>query len=384
MHIPGRFLAIGTILLSLLVFISCGSDGTGPQPSPNPKPQGPGNHLFYDAFPYAAGKYAIGEWAVYICADDMSGNGSNDLVTIDQMHGLVCVFLNYGDGTFAPQLTTRGSGSLRCLATGDLDGDQISDVALVSHNSVSFLSNNGDGSLQAPSLLLARGAFNIVTCDLDGDLDNDLAFSTGDTMCVMIGNGNGTFHPPVEYEAGGCRHLISSDLDGDSDVDLVAFSDSISIFLNDGDGTFTLSASDDVNGWTYTLAACDLDGDGDNDLTSERGSIWLNNGDGTFQPPFSKEYDPQYAAVYSGDLDGDDDFDLAYVSYYLDYIDRNFVSVYLNNGDATFTPAYNYGPTGLASWRGCLSDLDGDGDEDMAVVSIKSGYVAVLFNTTIR
>jgi len=126
------------------------------------------------------------------------------------------------------------------------------------------------------------------------------------------------------------------------------------------------------------LAACDLDGDGDIDLASENGWIWLNNGDGTFQPPFSKGYDPQYVAICSGDLDGDDDFDLAYVSYYPGYSNRNFVSVYLNNGDATFTPAYYYGPTGLESCRGCLSDLDGDGDEDMAVVNIRSRYVAVL------
>ena len=61
----------------------------------------------------------------------------------------------------------------------------------------------------------------------------------------------------------------------------------------------------------------------------------------------------------------------------------NKVPVYLNNGDATFKPAYNYGLTGLESWHACLSDLDGDSDEDMAIVSIKSGYVAVMFNTTI-
>ncbi len=326
----------------------------------------------------------MGEWAMKVYAGDMNGNGSSDLLAISQFHPQLCVFMNHGDGTFASFLTTRVDGLIISVAVGDLDGDNISDVAVATNLDVSFLSNNGDGSLKDPTLILERESYGIVSCDLDGDLDNDLVFTGSDTMYVLLGNGNGIFDAPVEYEAGGSRDLISSDLDGDSDIDLVAFFDSISIFLNDGYGNFTRSSSFGAQGWTYSLAACDLDGDSDNDLASNTGCIWLNNGDGTFQPLFNCGLGSGYVSINSSDLDGDGDFDLAAVNYNSMYSDDNYVSVFLNNGDATFTPAYNYGLTGMESWWGCLSDLDGDGDEDMAVVSVHSGHVLVMFNTTIR
>ncbi len=64
-------------------------------------------------------------------------------------------------------------------------------------------------------------------------------------------------------------------------------------------------------------------------------------------------------SVFVSDLDGDGDNDLAVAG--LDY-----VSVLLNNGNGTFAPKVNY-PAGDWPISVFIADLDGDGDNDLAV-----------------
>ncbi|MBD3423088.1 MAG: T9SS type A sorting domain-containing protein, partial [Candidatus Latescibacteria bacterium] len=72
------------------------------------------------------------------------------------------------------------------------------------------------------------------------------------------------------------------------------------------------------------------------------------------------------------DLDGDGDIDLAVANAYSDN-----VSILLGNGDGTFTSAVNYGAGG-APQAVAVADLDGDGGLDLAVVNATSNNVSVL------
>ena len=74
---------------------------------------------------------------------------------------------------------------------------------------------------------------------------------------VPVGNG------PREIEAG--------DLDGDGDIDFIATNysgNSVSVLLNNGNGTFTPAAAVPVGTVPRGVALGDLDGDGDLDFVS--------------------------------------------------------------------------------------------------------------------
>ena len=73
--------------------------------------------------------------------------------------------------------------------------------------------------------------------------------------------GQGSYHDPYS--------MFASDLDGDTDIDMVtvnSLSDDLSIFINNGDGTFQKAVNYDTGIRPYSIFAIDLDGDNDCDL----------------------------------------------------------------------------------------------------------------------
>jgi predicted nucleotidyltransferase len=79
-------------------------------------------------------------------------------------------------------------------------------------------------------------------------------------------------------------------------------------------------------------------------------------------------------SVLASDLDGDGDVDLATADQYSDY-----VSVLLNQGYGTFAPAAAY-PAGAEPFCVFACDLDGDGYPDLATANRESDDVSVLIN----
>src|SRR5262245_40466440 len=81
-------------------------------------------------------------------------------------------------------------------------------------------------------------------------------------------------------------------------------------------------------------------------------------------------------SVAIGDLDGDGDEDLAVANYYGDD-----VSVLLNEGRGTFATQVTY-PVGDGPTAVSIADLDGDGDRDLAVANwaYPVGSASVLLN----
>jgi ankyrin repeat protein len=113
-----------------------------------------------------------------------------------------------------------------------------------------------------------------------------------------------------------------------------AYSDNVSILLNNGDGTFAAKVDYGTGNGPYSVFSSDLDGDGDMDLAvanmgSDNVSILLNNSNGTFagKVDYGAGYGPY--SVFSSDLDGDGDMDLAVANGYSDN-----VSVLLNNNSS--------------------------------------------------
>jgi hypothetical protein len=232
--------------------------------------------------------------------------------------------------------------------------------------------------------------------DADGDLDLLTANTNSNDVSVLRNNGRGTFDPSQRVAAEHPNSLSVGDLDGDGDLDFVTsveyVTQAVSVRLNNGTGTFSPAANVVTDFTPGDTALADLDGDGDLDLlvvqsvsasiNTSRVSVFLNNGRGTFSAggSFAAGYVPKKLAV--GDLDDDGDLDCVVANYgsTTGGYSSNLVTVALNAGNATFTlaPAVS---VGISPLDVALGDLDGDGDLDMAVANSNyATYSSVSFS----
>ncbi|MBI4606570.1 MAG: VCBS repeat-containing protein, partial [Planctomycetes bacterium] len=312
----------------------------------------------------AAPSYPVGVNPRSLIAADLDGDENLDLATANYgcrdpgcsppRRGGVSVLLNQGDGTFQTAVSyfVDGSGP-QSLITADLDGDGSLDLATASQGDVSVFLNRGDGTFEAAvSYIAGSNPGSLLAADLDGDGSLDLATAfwacsgcnptpNRGTVSVLLNQGDGTFLDAVRYLVGiNPRSLIAADIDGDGSLDLATANfgcpgcnppqrGDISVLLNQGDGTFMDAVSHAAGSSPWSVIAADLNGDGRPDLaTANYGvgvSVLLNQGDGTFLDAGS------YAAVGSliaADLNADGSLDLATEG-------GLGVSVLLNRGDGT-------------------------------------------------
>ncbi|HZP62457.1 MAG TPA: FG-GAP-like repeat-containing protein [Terriglobales bacterium] len=220
---------------------------------------------------------------------------------------------------------------------------------------------------QPPSTTLAVG-------DFDGDGKLDVADATN-SLQIFLGNGDGTFRSPTNYlSSTGTLFVTTADFNGDGKLDLaVSDLNGLYILLGNGDGTFqtpTLFQTLPCN--PLFIGTGDFNGDKKLDLlvtgSCSYFSIFLGNGDGTFQPtPINTT--PPYGAptgVGIGDFNTDGRLDVA-VGQQFGTISQ--VQIFLGNGDGTFSTGafYNVGssPEAIA-----VSDFNNDGRLDLAVTSL--------------
>lgn len=171
------------------------------------------------------------------------------------------------------------------------------------------------------------------------------------------------------------------DFNNDSISDLAVAntgSDSVSVLLGNGDGTFQTTINVAVQRFPRSVAVGDLRGNGTQDLLvanylSASVSVLLGNGDGTFQPPRNVPVGTGPFSVVVGDFNNDGKLDFAVTKESL-----GNVSIALGDGTGGFQTPRDFPvgrfPTGLVT-----GDFDGDGNLDLAVASTGSNNVTVLF-----
>jgi hypothetical protein len=141
----------------------------------------------------------------------------------------------------------------------DLTGDGRADIVGFGNAGVWVAPNNGDGSFQAPNLVVSTfgheaGGWRVerhprFLADLTGDGRADIVGFGNGGVWVALNNGDGTFQAPnlvvstFGYVAGGWwveRHpRFLADLTGDGRADIVGFGNAgVWVALNNGDGTF--------------------------------------------------------------------------------------------------------------------------------------------------
>jgi hypothetical protein len=316
---------------------------------------------------------------------DLDGDGDEDLAMTYWQANFISVLINDGQGIFADTVNYQAGEDACSITAADFDGDGNQDLATANGDAqnISILFNNGDATFQDPVNYTVGGApVSIFAADINGDNYSDLLVGSGN-VGVLINNGDGTFQNSVYYETGvGCSGVYTADIDGDGDADLAIIGDyNIITYLNVGDGTFQDSVFYDIEYSPNAVCAADLNNDNYPDLVAVShmdpyidGNIMalMNNGDGTFQDPVY--WGGSGNSVFAVDLDGDEDIDLATSdAYYLTWAGYNYIV--LNNGDGTFQTPIKYDSPG--AWGVFAADFDSDRDNDLAAVGYQFASVFV-------
>jgi hypothetical protein len=249
---------------------------------------------------------------------DFNNDGKPDVAVVNAgpssaSQSSLSVLLGNGDGSFRPAVTTavQNGGAGLSIAVGDFNGDRLLDVALNTSGTsanpgVEVLLGKGDGSFQPSHQILSvgQGPLSVAAGDFDHNGALDLVTAnSGGTISLLLNNGDGSFRPRVDLAVGGAPRAVAvGDFNGDGQLDVAVakqLSETVSVLLGHGNGTFaTPLVFATSSGHQFTpssLAVGDVNGDGRADLVinSTGGEdsvvaqlgVLLGNGDGTFRAP---------------------------------------------------------------------------------------------------
>jgi hypothetical protein len=237
--------------------------------------------------------------AVVMATADFDGDGRVDLAVTTQDHSLD-ILLGQGDGSFAAPVSYPAGNIVAAIVVSDLDLDGHPDIAVSStsyaggpglptslaEGAVDIFLNRGDGTF-APrvSYPAGKGTVTIAVADFNGDGAPDVAAGNtiDNTVSVFFNQGHGTFDLPITYEgvggvsfnrvlSGGIGGLEAMDFDGDGRADLAVVGTdghgkgAITLLTNAGDGTLLAAETYALSTTPTASAAADLNLDGLPDL----------------------------------------------------------------------------------------------------------------------
>jgi hypothetical protein len=244
------------------------------------------------------------------------------------------------------------------------------------------------GRAMLTTTMLATGT-RALQAHYSGDATNAASNSNSLSQVVRALPGTG-LHPTGIYSTnfnGSPNSVGIGDFNGDGKPDLAvpnftypSFNiNSVSIMLNNGDGTFRLGQTYPAGTWPIDVVVADFNGDGKADLLAMgipagyTSAVFLGNGDETFQPS-SPPYLPGGRAVAVADFNGDGNADLLIVGAV-----TNGYALLLGNGDATFQ-APIFRPTAISPWSVAIGDFNRDGKQDLAIAYLGGGMTVQFGN----
>jgi hypothetical protein len=339
----------------------------------------------------------------FVALADLNGDGWLDAVVVNensQNNGTVSVFKNDGQGHLSLVGTPFSTSSINpsWVGVADVTGSGVPDIIVgsfgkadatgstVSGNNITIFQENTDAQghgnftfSNGPVTTLAPGVSFIPTslaiADFNGDGKPDIAAAVpgvpadsgqpqpNGSIYVFQNTGSGAFAAPNQYDSGGALplNIQAADLNGDGKPDLVV--------ANAGDPSPTATPEFKGNAVGVLLN------------TSSGGSL-------SFGVPTSLTancYGTFAVAVADFNLDGKPDIAAINYGSANSTSPNAFVSVYMGNGNGTFTPGSPATYDTQSNLPGgqylAVGNFHGNGTPDL-IVAQASNKVGLLFNTT--
>jgi FG-GAP-like repeat/Cep192 domain 4/HYDIN/CFA65/VesB-like, Ig-like domain len=278
-------------------------------------------------------------------------------------------------GAILPVSVAPGGGDL----TLTVNGDNFVNASVAYWGTTALATTYVSGTqltAVVPAALTASGGTGWITVSSPGVAASNLVY-------LPVGAPASSMNfTSAQYLAGGESFMMAQgDFNGDGKMDLAVAnweSNSVSVFLSNGDGTFQAAQTVSTSAEPFSLAVGDFNGDGKIDLavgfeSSVGVSVLLGNGDGTFQDPISTAAGELNYSLVVGDFNRDGKLDLAVGAY-----DEGKAYVLLGNGDGSFQAAVPYDLGGATPLHIYAADLNGDGNLDLVAGSYASDQIAVL------
>lgn len=302
-----------------------------------------------------------------VAVGDVNGDGKNDVVSAVNGGGNTVWFND--DERFVDSGQSLGTAQTFSIALGDIDGDGDLDILAGDTSSTSIWINDGSGNFSESATSYGGGPWAISSGDIDNDGDLDFVSADFGANRVLKNNGSGIFTASQSLGTSDTSDMVLADLNGDTYLDIVAGNTNAQpnlIWLNDGSGLFSDSGQRLGSNETSSIAVADIDGDGDLDIiegngdnvTNQANRVWLNDGNGFFTVTAQALGNERTYSVALDDIDGDGDPDLVVGNY----AEPN--TVWTNDGSGIFTNTLQ--ALGKAyTWSIVLSDMNNDGDPDI-------------------
>lgn len=340
----------------------------------------------------------LSDWITHAQFVDLDGDGRLEVLVCDARANRVALHRPDGSGGWQAETLAEELIAPAHATVVDLDGDGDRDlvVAVLGNilpddgnvGRVVWLERTDAGFVPRVLLRDIRRVADVQPGDFDQDGDLDLivaafGYARGEILWLEQHAGQ-RFEAHRLHVAAGAIHVPVSDYDGDGDLDFATVvsqdDEEVLGFENDGKGGFTShrlfsSFNDDLG--SAGLVLSDLDRDGDADLLlpvgdnledihsypqAYHGCFWLENrGSWQFETRRIASFGGTYAAA-PGDIDGDGDIDVALVSMFNDWDRPGHASlIWLeNDGQQQFRPwQIDTEPQHLITVN--CADLDGDG-----------------------
>ncbi len=251
---------------------------------------------------------------------DLNGDGKPDLVYFGDMKDLIVIYNRGTNGWSEPKRWHIDDGRLdaNALATGDLNGDGLTDIALLGDNgAIYFLAQQPDHTFAEPQKISYSGtpkAIQIV--DVDGDGKNDLLLVDFDSLTPFrfrLQNAGGQLGPEIFFKSqpvrsfcvdnllGGKTNYLASIVAATGRAEVSEFTRKPAELLSGvfKHGQFQIQPLNKTDAPQRGVLWADVDGDGRADLIvaepeSGQLSVYLQSADGTLAA--SKKF-PSLAGV---------------------------------------------------------------------------------------